>query len=229
MRAVFVLLLSMSMACAGGKLFAESHGDKAHEPWWLNEPVRLIQTNLREIDAIDFDVNEYVRLMEDYGANTVLVNVGGIVANYTTNLDYQYRNPHLKFDIIGQVVEKLHRKGIRVIGRFDFSKINESIAAWNQDWLYIDVKGEIVNYNGQIHTCVNGQYQQEMLFNILDEAITRYPLDGIFFNMIGYQTRDYSRNYHGICQSDACRKRFVEYSGGMNLPVVEDVNDPVFR
>ncbi len=76
---------------------------------------------------------------------------------------------------------------------------------------------------------MNGGYQQEYLFRILGEAIDRYPLDGIFFNMIGYQTRDYSRNYHGICQSDACRRRFREWSGGLTLPRKEDPDDPVFR
>ena len=46
-------------------------------------------------------------------------------------------------------------------------------------------------YNGQVHTCVNGGYQQEYMFEILGEAVDRYPLDGVFFNMIGYQRSDY--------------------------------------
>ncbi|MCP5110452.1 MAG: hypothetical protein GY953_06415, partial [bacterium] len=197
--------------------------------WWLDKPVRLIQTNLREIDARDFDVEEYVGQVKEYGANTVLINVGGIVANYPTELDHHYRNPDLRFDMIGQTVKRLHEEGIRVIGRFDFSKINEKFAAQKPEWLYVSVKGENVNYNGQVHTCVNGGYQQEQLFEILGEAIDRYPLDGVFFNMIGYRTRDYSRNYHGICQSGACQRRFREWSGGEDLPVKEDTEDPVFR
>ena len=47
--------------------------------------------------------------------------------------------------------------------------------------------------------------------------------------MIGYQVRDYSGNYHGICQSEACRKRFKEWSSGLNLPLEEDENDTVYR
>lgn len=202
---------------------------RAQEEWWLAKPVRLIQTNLREIDARDLDVETYVSKIKEFGANTVLVNVGGIVANYPTELEYHYRNPYLKFDLVGEVIERLHQEGIRVIGRFDFSKINEKFAARRPEWLYTSVTGEQVNYNGQVHTCINGGYQQEYLFKILAEAIERYPLDGVFFNMIGYRTRDYSRNYHGICQSDACRKRFQDWSGGLELPVKEDTGDPVFR
>ena len=54
---------------------------KPMEEWWLQEPYRLIQTNLREIDAIDFDVDVYVNSLKEIGANTVLINVGGIGGN----------------------------------------------------------------------------------------------------------------------------------------------------
>lgn len=199
------------------------------EKWWLKEPFRLVQTNLREIDAIDFDIDTYVGSIRSVGANVVLINVGGIVANYYTELEFHYRNPNLKFDLIREVIDRLHQDGIRVIGRFDFSKINEKFAVQNPDWLYKSLTGEIVNYNGQVHTCVNGGYQQEYSLRILREALTNFRLDGVFFNMIGYVTRDYSHNYHGICQSDKCRERFRKWSGGLDLPKAETTEDPVFR
>ncbi len=197
--------------------------------WWLNEPYRLVQTNLREIDARDFDIDVYVKSLQDLGANTVLINVGGIVANYYTDLEFQYRNPNLKFDLIEEVIGVLQDSGIRVMGRFDFSKLNEEMAAKKPEWLYVSINGENVNYNGQVHTSVNGGYQQEYSFKILSEALERFPLDGVFFNMIGYQTRDYSQTYHGIDQSDADREAFKKWSGGLDLPVEEDDADPVFR
>ncbi len=197
--------------------------------WWLNEPYRMVQTNLREIDAKDFDIGVYLGSLQEIGANTVLINVGGIVANYYTDLEFQYRNPYLKFDLIEEVIGALHDAGIRVLGRFDFSKLNEELAARKPEWLYVSINGENVNYNGQVHTSVNGGYQQEYSFEILTEALERFPLDGVFFNMIGYQTRDYSNNYHGIDQSESDREAFRKWSGGLNLPTVEDDSDPVFR
>ena len=197
--------------------------------WWLEEPFRLVQTNLREIDAIDFDIDVYVNSIKEIGANIVLINVGGIVANYYTNLDFHYQNPNLKIDMIQEVIGRLHNEGIRVMGRFDFSKLNEELASQKPEWLYKSVKGETVNYNGQVHTCVNGGYQQDYSLAILDEVLTKFPLDGVFFNMIGYQTRDYGNTYHGICQSEACQHRFHDWSGGLKLPLVEDNNNPVFR
>ncbi|MFZ5830468.1 MAG: hypothetical protein ACOY3P_10285 [Planctomycetota bacterium] len=203
-----------------------SAADEEARPWWLDTQ-RLVQTNLREIDAT-MDVDQYVREVKAFGANVVLFNVGGIVANYPTELDYHWRNRHMEGDLVGTVLPRLHAEGIRMIGRFDFSKINEKFAAEHPEWLYVSERGKNVNYNGQVHTCVSGGYQQEYLFKILGEAVDRYPLDGVFFNMIGFTTGDYSRNYHGLCQCRNCAERFKDYSG-MDLPAKVDPGDPAYR
>jgi hypothetical protein len=195
------------------------------ESWCLAQQ-RMIQTNLREIDAA-MDLDQYIATVKDYRPSVVLFNVGGIVANYPTELEFQHRNTFMEGDLVGTVVKRLHEEGIRVIGRFDFSKINEKLAANRPEWLYVSEKGENVNYNGQVHTCFNGGYQREYMFRILGEAVDRYPLDGVFFNMPGYQTRDYSGNHHGLCQSEACRKRFHEHSG-LDLPKRADSSDPAY-
>lgn len=195
--------------------------------WWNRAPYRLVQTNLREIDAT-MDVGAYVQSMVDAHASIVLINVGGIVANYPTRLPYHFKNTYMKGDLVGDLVKGLHAKGIRVIGRFDFSKINERLAAQKPEWLYVSTAGKQVNYNGQVHTCINGGYQQQYSKEILREALGTYPLDGVFFNMIGYTTSDYSGNNYGICQCSNCKKRFRD-STGQALPVKADMNDPVFR
>ena len=174
------------------------------------------------------DVDAYVKTIEAASANVVLLNAGGIVANYPTKLPFHYRNPFKKGDLVGTPLNRLHAKGIKVLGRFDVSKINETLAAQKPEWLYVGTDGKNVNYNGQVHTCVNGGYQQQYTFDILKETIQNYDLDGIFFNMPGYTTSDYSGVYHGICQCENCKKRFHD-STGMTLPVKEDMNDPVFR
>ena len=183
--------------------------------WWLT-PHRLLQTNLREIDAT-MDIDKYVREVEEFGANIVLFNVGGIVANYPTELEYHWRNTFMKGDLVGETLKKLHKADIKMIGRFDFSKINEKYVANHPEWLYVSEKGEHVNYNGQVHTCVMGGYQQDYLLEILKEALTKYPLDGVFFNMIGFPQVDYSRNFHGICQCENCKESFKDFCG-LDLP-----------
>lgn len=209
LRCVFVVVLVF--VCSAS--LAHTH---QNEPGWWKTPHRLVQTNLREIDAT-MDTDQYVREVKDFGANIVLFNVGGIVANYPTELEYHWRNTHMEGDLVGTVLPKLHAAGIKMMGRFDFSKINEKYAAQNPEWLYVSEKGKNVNYNGQVHTCLMGGYQQDYMYKILKEATTKYPLDAVFFNMIGFPQKDYSRVFHGICQCETCKESFKQYSG-MELP-----------
>jgi len=225
-----MLLAGMLLSCTQQTSKDPSAADPVDDGrLWYEKPFRLVQTNLREIDAITLDPEEYVSMIKDFKATAALFNVGGIVANYPSELEFEYVNPNLREDMVGRVLELLHEEGIAMMGRFDFSKMNEEFAFENPDWLYKNVKGEYVIYNGQVHACINGPYQQEYSLKILSEALSRYELDGVFFNMIGYPTTDYSHNYHGICQCDNCKRRFAEFSGGMKLPTEEDDSDPVFN
>jgi hypothetical protein len=196
------------------------------EPWWLAKPYRMIQTNLREIDA-RLDVDEYFAQLKSFHAEIVLFNVGGIVANYPTELPFHFRNPHLKDDLVGKVLARAKREGIRFVARFDSSKVHESLAEKHPEWLYLGDRGRI-DYNGQVHVCLNGAYQQERSLDILDEALARYAVDGVFFNMFGYHAWDYSGIYHGLCRCANCRSRFKAFAGA-ELPAREDPADPVFR
>lgn len=195
--------------------------------WYNHTPLRFVQTNLSEKDA-NMDVDAYIQSLVDLNTTMVVFNVGGIRAMYPTNLPFHFRSPYLKGDLVGEVIRKCHEKGIKFIARFDMSKVNESIAAKKPEWLYVGTDGKNVNYNGEVHACINGGYQQEYVFEILKEAITTYPFDAIFFNMGGYSaSSDYSGVYHGICQCENCKKRFHD-STGLVLPVVADMNSPSY-
>ena len=209
------VVLIAALALVGIASSAPKARSADSDAWWLT-PQRLLQTNLREIDAT-MDIDQYVREVKEFGANIVLFNVGGIVANYPTKLKYHWRNTFMEGDLAGEALGKLHKADVKMIGRFDFSKINEKFAADHPEWLYVSEKGEHVNYNGQIHTCVMGGYQQDYLLEILREALTEYPLDGVFFNMIGFPQVDYSRNFHGICQCENCKKSFRDFCG-LDIP-----------
>lgn len=177
--------------------------------WWEKNNIRLIQNNLRAIDAqMNFD--DLLARLEEFSANTWLMNTGGIASFYPTELEYHYSNPHLDHDLLEEAVSKCHDSDIRLISRFDFSKIHESIYEEKPEWAYRTAGGEIVNYNGCVHTCVNNGYQREYSMKILEEVISNYDIDGIFFNMFGYKEHDYSGNYYGPCHCENCQRRFEE-------------------
>ena len=195
--------------------------------WWNRAPVRFVQTNMPETAPL-MDVDAYIQSLVDANVTLVAINVGGIVANYPTKLQYHYLNPLLKGDFIGDLVTRLNAEGIRVQCRIDFSKVNETIAAQKPEWLYVSEAGTYVNYNQQVHVCINGGYQQEYIFEILTEMFTNYKFDAIFFNSIGYMSSDYSGNQYGICQCNNCKRKFREMTG-YTLPVRTDPTNPASR
>ena len=191
--------------------------------WWNRTPIRLLQTNFPMIHA-GMDLDDYVKTLTDASANALLFNTGGIVASYQTKLPFQYRNPYMgDKDFVKELIGKAHENGIRYIARFDFSRIHPSIAGARPEWLYVGSGGQNLEFNGMVSTCINGGYYQEYAFEILKEVIDNYPIDGIFFNMMGYTGPTYAGVHHGICQCENCRKRFKTYSG-LDLP--KNYDDP---
>lgn len=195
--------------------------------WWLENKLRMIQNNLRDID-VNMDIDRYIAALKEFGANACMAGCGGITSFYPTELEFQYRNPYMEGDFFGTLIEKCHQNGIRVIARFDFSKTHESIYERHKEWFTKSIHGEPVRYHDTVAACVNGKYQQECTLEILREVITRYPVDGVFFNMFGYQTRDYSNNYVGICQCDSCKESFLKRYG-IKLPLAEEESDEAFQ
>ncbi len=73
----------MLCLCLG---LAMQHPLFSQENWWMEEPIRLVQTNLRETDS-DLDAAALAQQIEDFPANTVLFGMGGIRAHYQTRLE----------------------------------------------------------------------------------------------------------------------------------------------
>ena len=60
-------------------------------PWWKEQPWRLIQTNLREIDMRDISAERFVADLLDFHATVVLLNAAGISAGDDKKLPYHIR------------------------------------------------------------------------------------------------------------------------------------------
>lgn len=198
------------------------------QPWWKRNNLRVIQVNLPAYEAATLNADSLVHDLVTHSANTVIINAGGIMAFYPTKLPFHYTNPYMKPQMLGDVVKKCHEQNIRVIVRFDFSRVHESIYEQHPDWCYLSPDGErIINTNMYV-VGINGPYVQQHAFSIVEEVLKFYPVDGIFLNMPGYQTRNpYENKYHGIDQNPFDQAAFRKFSGKA-LPLKEDRNDPVF-
>ncbi|MBS1875926.1 MAG: hypothetical protein JSU00_22115 [Acidobacteria bacterium] len=202
MRRLITLLL-LSLAAFG-----------AQPGWWMTEPIRWVQTNLRQTDAT-LDARRLVAQLADMRANVLLEGMGGIVAYYPTRVEFHYPSPDLPpgRDLFGEILSEAHAHRIRVVGRFDFSKTRKAVFDAHPEWFFRQANGEPVIYNGLYSTCINGGYYRAQAMKILAEALERYEVDGLFFNMFGNQSRDYGGREVGLCHCDACRRLYRERFG----------------
>ena len=177
--------------------------------WWKHEPIRFLQTNLSEKDST-VDPKALVSAVADFGANTFLMNMGGIVAQYPTRIPFHYPSAFLPpgRDLFGDVVREAHARRIRVVGRFDLSKTQKAVFDAHPEWFFRRADGQPVIYNGLYSTCINGNYYRQHALTILAEALARYEVDGLFFNMFGNPTTDYSGVATGPCHCQACEARY---------------------
>lgn len=195
--------------------------------WWQTEPVRFFQTNLPESHST-LDPEKHVGAVADFGANVLLLNMGGIAAQYPTDVELHYRSRWLAEgrDFFGDALREAHGRGMRVIGRFDLSKTQKPVFDAHPEWFFRRVNGEPAVFNGLYSACINGGYYWEHAPKILTEALTRYPVDGLFFNMFGNPAVDYAGVPMGPCHCEACAQKFRARTGRA-LPA--DDSDPEYR
>ena len=204
---LFRVLALVAFLTVGSSLAAQSR-------WWMHEPVRFLQTNLREVDSV-VDPQALVKQVAEFPANTFLVNMGGIVAQYPTRVALHYPSRHLPpgRDLFGEVVKEAHARSMRVVGRFDLSKTQKPVYDAHPEWFFTRATGEPYVYNGLYSTCINGGYYRQHAVAILTEALERYEVDGLFFNMFGNPSADYSGVQMGPCQCSECKAGFQKRYG----------------
>ena len=155
--------------------------------------------------------------------------MGGIVAQYPTRAPFHYPSAFLPAgrDLFGDVLREAHARRIRVIGRFDLSKTQKAVYDAHPEWFFRRANGEPAIYNGLYSTCINGDYYRRHALTILTEALERYEVDGLFFNMFGNPATDYSGVAMGPCACDACRVRFRARTG-RDVPAQADAEYRAF-
>lgn len=187
----------------------------AQKQWWLDEPVRLLQTNLPMHMVPGYDPEKLVDEVVKSGANTWLFNVGGIYSYYPTKLDFQTVNPYAdpNRDFAGELITLARKKNIRIIGRFDFSRFPTAVAKQHPEWTFRRADGEMVGFNDLVTACVNGEYYQEHAIQVVEEGMARYNLDGILINWWGnHLNNGYIGVTDGICHCESCKKKWAEVS-----------------
>jgi hypothetical protein len=192
-------------------LFAEPGAPDGQPGWWMTEPIRWLQTNLRETNAALNPV-AFIADVANFNANVLMMSAGGITAQYPSKVPYHYVSPYLPKgqDTFGEVLHHAHARKIRVVSRWDFTKAHKDVFDAHPDWFFKMANGEPALYNGLYLACINGGWYRQKSTEILSEALDRYDVDGCFFNFFSNPATDYSEHALGLCHCDNCQRLYHE-------------------
>lgn len=176
--------------------------------WW-NSFNTIIQYNLQIQDTAGMIPEEMAEHLEECNADAVVINVGGIYAWYQSKIPYHHINEFLPKDLsfLEELIDCCHRRNIRVIGRFDFSKVDDYVYLEHPEWFVKDQEGNTLifgskrmgNWSLLLSTCINSGFRnEEFAVKVLEEAITNFDLDGIFFNAPQMEN----------CFCESCRRKY---------------------
>ncbi|MFT5885040.1 MAG: hypothetical protein ACI9IP_001500 [Arcticibacterium sp.] len=164
-------ILGILFICNSVVLGQKTISSSDDSEWWKRNNLRLIQMNLPAYEAANIDADEIVQDLNDFSANTLIINAAGIMAFYKSELDFEYINPFIKPGELGRIIDKCHKNGIRVIVRFDFSRVHETIFKAHPDWFYISPNGERIINTDKYVVSINAPYVQDKAFRIVEEVI----------------------------------------------------------
>lgn len=136
--------------------------------------------------AEHFDAQRFARMLKDAKVDFINVfakcNLG--FAYYPTEIGIPY--PHMKGDMLGDMVEECRKEGIGVAAYFNVG-IDHEIARKRRDWTVVNKEGQVIggDRTGNFFRlmCLNSGYK-DYLLGMIREVVERYPIDGVFLDCL---------------------------------------------
>ncbi|MGQ9630564.1 MAG: alpha-L-fucosidase [bacterium] len=162
----------------------------------------------------DFDPGDFARTLKEAYVNsvTVFAKCHHGMSYYPTKVGVVH--PHLKRDLLGEMIEACHKEGIRT-PVYITVVWDEHAAATHADWLQVGPDGKLIG-RGPLETlgwrwlCMNSPYADYVIAQT-EEVVENYPVDGIFFDII----------MQGQCVCNHCvremEERKIDYSDPVQL------------
>ena len=153
---------------------------------WHQQVRRCGQTNLNEKDLLGIDVEDWAEYWESLKVDAVLLNGGGIVAYYPTNIPFHHRSQFLgETDVLGGFIAAVKKRGMRVVARLDPNFAWEDAVKAHPEWFHRTEDGQLVSdpeSTWLFRTCLYSDYFTEHFPKIIREVNGRYDIDGFFTN-----------------------------------------------
>ncbi len=194
-------------------------------PWYATMR-RCGQLNFNERDPLTLDVRAWAEYWASLRVNALLVNGGGIMAFYPTDVLYHHRSAFLGTrDLFGEMAAAARARGIRVVARMDCNYSWEEALQAHPEWFERDRDGQPRRHNEStwlFKTCMFSPYYTEQMPAIYREIGKRYAVDSFFTN--GWP----STGALGVCYCESCQKVYREKVGGVP-PEQTDATNPLYR
>ena len=219
-RREFLSLSAASVIVASaGKLQAEG------KPWYATMR-RCGQINFNERDPLTMDVNAWADYWASLKVNAVLLNGGGILAFYPTQVPYHHRSEFLGArDLFGEMVAASKQRNLRVVARMDCNYAYEEAFKAHPEWFERNRDGSPRTHNESTwlyKTCMFSTYFSEQMPAIYREINQRYSVDGFFTN--GWP----STGALSVCYCENCQRVYRDKVGGVP-PAQTDASSPLYR
>jgi Hypothetical glycosyl hydrolase 6 len=192
---------------------------------WYAVMRRCGQINYNERDPLTMDPEAWGDYWASLKVDAVLLNGGGIVAFYPTQVPYHHRSEFLGTrDLFGEMVAAMKRRRIRAVARMDCNLAYEDALKAHPEWFERNQDGSPRPHGESpwlFATCVFSTYFSEQMPAIYREINQQYPIDGFFTN--GWP----STGALPVCYCENCGRLF-EKLGGVP-PAETDASNPLYR
>jgi hypothetical protein len=160
-----------SVALAGARLVglaAETAPPKANAVPWYRRARRWGQTNITELDPTRYDVAWWRDYWKRTAVQGVVINAGGIVAYYPSEVPLHHRAEFLgDRDLFGELTRAAHDDGLAVFARMDSNSAHEDLFRAHPDWFARDANDRPYRNRDLYISCVNSPYYEEHIPAIL--------------------------------------------------------------
>jgi len=180
---------------------------------WYARMRRCGQINVNERDALNMDVDAWMDYWASLRVNAVLLNGGGIVAFYPTEVPYHHRNSFLgSRDLLGEMVVAARKRQLHIVARMDPNLAYGEALEAHPEWFERNPDGSPRPHDESpwlFRTCMFSTYFTEQMPAIYREINRLYSVDGFFTN--GWP----STGALGLCHCHSCQLIYREQLGGV--------------
>jgi hypothetical protein len=216
-------LTRLSASGLEGSQDVETASGVAAADGWYGRPMRWAQLSFVESDPGNYDLQFWLDYFKRVHAEAAILNAGGCVAFYPTEIPLHYRSKWLgNRDTFGEIYAGCRALGMNVVARTDAHACHQDVVDAHPDWIAVDADGNKRRHASDSDfwiTCALGPYNFEFMTEVHEEIVRRYKPDGIFTNRWSGS---------GMCYCEHCRENFHAFSG-LDLPRTLDPKDPVRR